>query len=155
MKKSFLFLLVRKEVIMKAKCYLHLLLLTITTITFTESCSNKDEPEQEPYQQPYLRRETGVSANNTFQVSADQQTFSVKVLTNRAVRTDVSDNCTWIKQYDMIKHSGSDVVEFIYNIEANNSKEERIGYFSITPDDEESVAFNVTGIVFEIVQASD
>ena len=142
MKKLFLF-------------YLCLLASAITTITFTESCSNKDEPEQEPYQQPYLRRETGVSANNTFQVSADQQTFSVKVLTNSAVRTDVSDNCTWIKQYDMIKHSGSDVVEFIYNIEANNSKEERIGYFSITPDDEESVAFNVTGIVFEIVQASD
>lgn len=153
MKKTLFIIL--SEVIMKAKCYLHLLLLTITAITFTESCSNKDEPEQEPYQLPYLRRETGVSANNTFQVSADQQTFSVKVLTNRAVRTVVSDNCTWIKQNDMIKHSGSDVVEFIYNIEANNSKEERIGYFSITPDDEESVAFNVPGIVFEIIQASD
>ena len=140
MKKSILFLLV---------------FLSTLIPLLTLSCSkSNDEPKQEKFQVPYLKLgDDGVST--TFSVSSDKQTFSLKVLTNRAVRTDVSDNCTWIKQYDMIKHSGSDVVEFIYNIEANNSKEERIGYFSITPDDEESVAFNVTGIVFEIVQASD
>jgi hypothetical protein len=136
---------------MKTQFYIRLFILITIIPLITISCSKKDDPEQEKFQVPYLKLEN--MAMQTYEVSAEQQIFSLKALTNRVVKTEVSLDCTWISVKDMITSVNSDVVEFLYNIEANTSEEQRIGYFSISPDDEDSFAFGVGGIVIEIIQA--
>ena len=136
---------------MKTKCFIQLFILIIVIPLIAVSCSKKDEPEQEKFQVPYLKLDN--MATQTYEVSADQQTFSLRALTNRAAKTEVSLDCTWISVKDIIKSANTDVVEFIYDIESNVSDEQRIGYLSISPDDDDSFEFNVTGIVIEIIQA--
>ena len=140
--------------IIKAKCIIPLLILSTLIPLLTLSCSkSNDEPKQEKLQVPYLKLgDDGVST--TFSVSSDKQTFSLKVLTNRACKTDITIQNPWITFKDMIKSADSDVVEFVYDIESNDSGEERSGTFVIVPDDEDSQKFGVGVIVIEIIQAA-
>ncbi|MBQ7554651.1 MAG: BACON domain-containing protein [Bacteroidaceae bacterium] len=142
---------------MKTRYLIQLLFLSITIPLIAISCGKSDdEPEVEPYRLPYLKMEQeGFVPSVTLEVSGERQTISVRVLTNRSAKTEVGLETTWIKVGDRIRIAGSELIEFTYDIEANDTGMERTGHIVVSAElPEKELGENVSPIGIKVIQSA-
>lgn len=112
---------------MKIYKYLVLLILIVTIPFVLLSCSNKDEPDVEPLPEAFFEIE-----EHSFEISAEAQTFDVRIHTNIKASVQILENTgSWIS----VSYSGQkdDYLSYQISVRENTGSSVRIGNVVFTP----------------------
>ena len=118
---------------MKKNCF-YLIGIVVSLCLFASCSKSKDEPEQ-PYVVPnHLFELVGEEPNKnlTFDLNADAQVLTIVAHSDMSefrVETGIDD--FWIHYKGLVKKPEIEQVEFVFDIEANTTEAERVGYIYI------------------------
>lgn len=118
---------------MKKNCF-YLISLIVSLCLFASCSKNKDEEPEVKRFIPFfeLEGEDLYYSNIEYKLNADVQTLTIVAHSNmEEVRVETNYEAFWIHYKEMIKKPESEQLEFVFDIEANATDSERVGYVSL------------------------